>query len=110
MTIKTLSGKKFKLSQEDRAFIYQKASELQVPVIVVMDQNKEKYSITFIIDPNKHTNLQVTAEGTSIIDACMKVKREAQKKISLTSFDLHNKNDTEREILIELMKNHIRIH
>ncbi len=109
MAVKNHSVGPFKPTQEDRAFVYQKASELQSPVLVIMNQKKEKYSVTFIIDPNS-SNFQVTAEGNSIIDACMKVKQEAQKQISLRSQILNNENDAERDFLVHLMKNPIKIH
>ena len=109
MTTKTHISKKFKPTLEDRAFAYQKASELQAPVLVIMNQNKNMYSVTFIVYSN-HAKLQVTAEGASVVDACMKATQAAQKKISFASYNLHDENDTERDFLIKLMRSNIKLH
>ncbi|MGI9548642.1 MAG: hypothetical protein ACR2M7_01490 [Bdellovibrionales bacterium] len=97
---------KFKPSKEERAFVYQKASELNAPVVIYMDQNKKKYSVTFLIDTS-FSNLKVKGEGLSVVEACMKAQKEAQKKMSYLIKEDH---DLERDFLIDLMKQNIKIH
>ena len=89
----------------DKAFVYQQALELTQPVAVFMGRKEDKYSVIFILDP-LHKKLEVSGEGKSFIEACLKAKEEAQKKISLIS----NYNYEEKEVLVDILKHNILIH
>ena len=107
---KVVKSLKFTPTGEEKAFIYQQASELKVPVIVLMEKTtgtKNFYSVTFILDP-VNLNLKVKGEGNNVFEACIQAKEMAKEQfaraIGVPLFD------AEREFLIELIKNKVQMH
>ena len=80
-----------KPSGEEKAFVYQQALELSPllaksgPVAVILEKNKtenhSKYSVTFILVPNK-LNIKIKSEGDNLFDVCITAKNKAKKAIS----------------------------
>ena len=94
-------------TEGEKAFIYQQATELNAPVLVLMDRQKDTYSVTFVIDP-VNSKFQTKGEGESAIEACMQAKEKAKKKLSqLVSL---YQNDEERELIVDLIKNQSLFH
>lgn len=103
--------KSFRPSHEEKAFLYQQASELNAPVVILTGKTsldeQGTYSVTFVVDPD-HMNMKIKEKGATLFDACMKAKASAKKQLS----QLVNRSapDREREILVELIKHTIRLH
>ncbi|MDE0518987.1 MAG: hypothetical protein F4X95_03910 [Oligoflexia bacterium] len=78
-------------SGEEKAFVYQQALELSplldksAPIAVILEknefQNRSKYSVTFILIPDK-LNIKITSEGDNLFDVCITAKNKAKKTIS----------------------------
>ena len=97
--------KLFEPQPSDKAFVYQQALELAWPVAVFMSCKKDTYSVIFVLDP-LHERLEVSGEGKNFIEACLKAKRKAQKKVSL----LPHYNYEEKEALVDMLKHNVLIH
>ena len=101
---------KFVPSGEEKAFIYQQAAELKMPVIVLMEKTAGQtdcYTVTFVLDP-KNLNLKVKGRGDNVFEACMQAKKTAKERFARTlgvSF-----SDAERDFLIELIKHKVQMH
>lgn len=97
-------------SGEEKAFIYQQAAELKMPVIVLMEKitgQTDHYTVTFVLDPD-NLNLKVKGQGDNIFEACMRAKKTAKARFARTldvSFA-----DTERDFLIDLIKHKVQMH
>ena len=78
-------------SGEEKAFVYQQALELSPllaksgPIAVILEknegQNQSKYSVTFILIPDK-LNIKIKSEGDNLFDVCITAKNKAKKTIS----------------------------
>ena len=99
---------KFTPSGEEKAFIYQQAAELKIPVIVLITGTPNFYTVTFVLDP-ANLNLKVKGKGSNVFEACIQAKEMAKKRFSRT-LGFSVSSDDEREFLVELMKHKITIH
>ena len=101
---------KFTPSGEEKAFIYQQAAELKLPVLILMEKitgDGSSYTVTFILDP-VNLNLKVTGEGSDVFEACIQAKEMAKERVARTLG--FSPSDMEREFLIDLIKHKISIH
>lgn len=99
---------KFTPSGEEKAFIYQQAAELKVPVVVLITGTSNSYTVTFVLDP-ANLNLKVKGEGRNVFEACIQAKETAKKRFS-RALGFSISSDDEREFLVELMKHKVTIH
>ena len=74
-------------NQGERAFIYQQASELPAPAMVLMDGEGGSCNVTFVIDP-LNSGLKFTGRGANIVEAAMEAKSLAQKALAQMALPL----------------------
>ena len=101
-----IKQKVFKLTLADKAFVYQQAYELDQPVMISINREKDIYNVIFVVNTSNE-KLQIVGKGKNLIEACLKAKQKAQEKISIRP---KNFNYEEREALVDILKHNIYIH
>ena len=98
-------------SNEEKAFVHQKALELNTPVKVTMRKTRCKFQVVFTIFFGTKHETVISSDGKNIIAACIKVSRRAillVSKIKLLGSNLET--DSGKSLIIALMKSKEKFH